>query len=142
MDGAKLISDLNKKFADLGTKGSTAMPQIDGMKNTEHLAYELMVAGVLRSAAGARYDAAKEAAKEAGVLGDETDAVPGTKKPVYEGMLVLITRQVNKPAQRLDSKKLITELRKAGVAADVIDKAIRLSTVEATAAKVYEAMPR
>lgn len=143
MDGTKLLNNIQKHLEKIGTDKTTGLPtENTGNMPHEPIAWELMVAGIIRSYGEKRYDAAKAAALAAGVLGKEADAVPGTKVAVYDGAYVTVTRQVNSPASRLDSKKLVTELRKLGVKQDVIDKAIAEATTQAAPAKRYEAMPK
>ena len=49
-----------------------------------------------------------------------------------------LTFQVRKPSERVDIKKVIAELRKAGVVSSVIDAAIEAGTSKSSPAKVFD----
>jgi hypothetical protein len=71
-----LKAAIQKSLSNIGKRNGSAPPE--STSNTFGAAYELFVASELRSAANKRYDVAKEAAKDAGVI-DEAKAVEGAE---------------------------------------------------------------
>lgn len=143
MDAAKLKGNIQKHLDKIGSDKSTGLPDNVG-DNLPHesIAWELMVAGVIRSYGEKRYETAKRSAEEAGVLGKSAEAVPGSKTVTYDGAYVSVIRTVNNASDKLDTKKFIAELRKRGVKQDVIDDAMLHATTASTPAKRYEAVPK
>lgn len=143
MDAAKLKGNVQKHLDKIGGDKATGLPDNVG-DNLPHepAAWELMIAGIIRSYGEKRYDNAKKAAEEAGILGKSADAVPGSKTVTYDGAYVSVIRSVNNASDKLDNKKFIAELRKRGVKQDVIDDAMLHATTPGTPAKRFEAVPK
>lgn len=108
------MSDLLKRksaamnaFTKIGRTNGSSPPE--STTNNFAEAYEFAIAASLRSAANARYDAAKEAAIMAGVF--KAEYTPGKHNAFNkDGVIVIASR--NKDGETLDSGKLKNELTK------------------------------
>jgi hypothetical protein len=151
-DGAVLLSSIQHVLNSIGADRQpdniqqlleqTKLPSKRKVTNTEHAAFEFMLAGILRSYSEKRYKVAKDAADKMGLLGESDTITPGSKLTVYDGNFVCIHRRVNNSTVRLNADQFITELRKLGVSAEKIEKARALATSETKPACVYEASPK
>jgi hypothetical protein len=141
MDSTKLKANVQKALDKIGNDKLTGIPEIGDNLPQEPLAWELMLSGIIRSYGEKRYDVAKKKAEEGKILGNDTPE-PGTKAVVYDGAYVSIIRTVNNAPQKVDMTKFQSALRKLGVSAAVIEKALLEATTAGTAAKRYEAVPK
>jgi hypothetical protein len=103
---------IQKSFNNIGHKnGSSPLEHTD---NRFQLAYELFCASELRSAANKRYDRAKEAAKEAGVI-DEGKCVEGSEITTYNNKYFDVTLKQAAASTTLDKTMLKNALMKSGM---------------------------
>lgn len=130
---------LDKAFQKIGTTNGTG--PLESRDNRSSIAYELYVADKLASLADARKKKAKEAAQEAGILGDKSTFVPGTAVQVYDNEYLEIVAKTSNPASRIDKTALENELVKAlgrNKATDLLSKV----TKENAAATSYQFVAR
>jgi hypothetical protein len=128
----QIKAKLTSKFAELGNKNGTASP--NSTDNRAKIAHEFFVADTLRSVANKRYEDAKKAAAEAGLLAD--DPVPSSTVVTYENEHVTISAKTASAARRLDGKKLSAALiRELGAAKAT--KIVEDSQVESKPATSY-----
>ena len=128
----QIKAKLTSKFAELGNKNGTASP--DSTDNRAKIAHEFFVADTLRSVANKRYEDAKKAAAEAGLLAD--DPVPSSTVVTYENEHVTISAKTANPAQRLDPNLLKTKLMLKLGAAEA-EKLVSQATVTSKPATSY-----
>ncbi len=112
---------IQKSLSAIGKKNGSAPPE--SKSNTFGLAYELFVASEIRSAANKRYDQAKAAAADAGIL-DESKCVEGSEISTHVNEYFDVTMKKAASSTTLDKAQLKNELSKAGMKADVIAKVI------------------
>jgi hypothetical protein len=103
---------IQKAFSKIGKSNGSAPPEAGS--NTFSAAYELFVAKDLKSQAEKRYEAAKEAAIEQGVL-DMDKAVEGTEVNTYSSEYFDIALKTSASSTTLDKTKLQSEMAKAGI---------------------------
>ncbi len=106
-DIGKRISAAMLSFTKIGTQNGSAPPHV--ADNRVGLAYELLVAQRLKSAAEARVEAAKAAALAAGLIAEEYS--PGDHTPFTSTTLNINVKR-NKDGTMLDGQKLMNELVK------------------------------
>lgn len=100
---------IQKTFNNIGkTNGSKPLEHSD---NRFGIAYELFVASELRSAANKRYDKAKEAADNAGVI-DETKTVEGNEVSTYVSKFFDVTMKRSASSLTIDKTQLKNFLMK------------------------------
>lgn len=116
---------IQKALSAIGVKNGSAPPE--SSSNTFGAAYELFVASELRSAANKRYDAAKAAANEAGVI-DEDKTIEGSEVATHVNKYFDVTMKRAASSTTLDKTMLKNELAKAGVKASVIEEVIKRSS--------------
>lgn len=104
----QIKAKLSQRFADLGNKNGTA--PLDSTDNRASIAHEFYVADSLRSMANKRYEVAKKAAENAGMLLD--DPIAGSTVVTYENEHVSLSAKVASPVKRLDTSKLSSALMK------------------------------
>lgn len=107
---------ISKNFQKIGTTNGTSCPS--SLDNRATIAHELFVADVLASMATKRKDAAKEAAKSAGLLGDEY--IEGETKQVYDNEHLTISSKTATASKGIDATKLMNELVKKLGAAEAV----------------------
>jgi hypothetical protein len=96
-----------KAFNAIGRKNGSAPPE--GKDNRLGVAYEFYIANHLRSMANARYDAAKDAALDAGVI--DINYPVGTHIPYHADGLSIIAKR-NNDSSTLDKTLLANNLQK------------------------------
>lgn len=107
-DIAKRVSAAMTSFQAIGKKNGSSPPDAQG-SNTAPIVYEMLIASRLKSAANARDEVAKQAARDAGILQD--DYSPGDHAHVSGcGMVVNVKR--NRDGEQIDNDKLRVELIK------------------------------
>lgn len=114
------------------TNGTAPPPSID---NRANIAHEYFIASTIASICEKRKEAAKKAAQEAGILGE--DYVAGETRMVYDNETMTIAAKTNNPAERLDAKTLRVELIKELGEAKA-DKIIAASTKSNKPATSFE----
>jgi hypothetical protein len=112
---------IQKAFAAIGKKNGSAPPE--SAKNTFGVAYELLVSKDLASMAEKRYEAAKKAAEDAGVI-DKSKVVVGEEVRVYESEYFDIALKKNNDSQMLDRTTLKNFLMKQGASDAEAEKII------------------
>ena len=120
-----LKAAIQKQLSNIGKKNGSAPPE--SSSNTFRTAYELFVANELRSAATKRYDAAKAAAFEAGVI-DEDKLIEGSEVATHCNEFFDVTMKQAASSSSVDKVKLKSQLMlqfnlDEKKAADVIAKA-------------------
>lgn len=96
-------------FAKIGnTNGAVCPPSED---NRASIAHELFVADTLASIATKRKEVAREAAKSAGILGEEY--VEGSTVQTYDNEYLNISAKTATASKTIDKTKLMNELIKA-----------------------------
>lgn len=100
---------LSTAFSKIGTTNGTSSPP--SLDNRATIAHELYVADTLASMATKRKEAAREAAKSAGLLGEEY--VEGETKQTYENEHFSISAKTATASKTIDKTKLTNELIKA-----------------------------
>lgn len=95
-------------FSKIGTTNGTAAPQSDD--NRFGIAYEYFIADALAAVAAKRKEQAKEAAKSAGLLGE--DHAEATTVETYSNELISISAKTASAAERVDKTALFNELNK------------------------------
>jgi len=130
------MNALNVAFNKLGYTNGHNMPQTT--KNTDAIAWELFIAQHIARIAEARKDEAHKEAVKAGVLFDHKSNPKdmGTHS-IYTGDIVSYICKVNSPPSRLDTKMLRSELLKAGVSQEVVNKCYARSTKELAGAHSF-----
>ena len=120
-----ITAAINAEFALIGYTGDAKLPRTtrSDVKNTEPVAWEVLVSKHLERIAKARTAKAVKAAVKAGVMFDpETDPrVPGTEALVYAGEIVEIAVSVTTPATRLDADELQAALVRAGMKLPLVE---------------------
>lgn len=130
------LAAVAKAFDRIGKINGTKAP--DPVLNSDPIAYEFFVASTLRRIADKRYDAAKSACADAGILGDPPDGPEG-ETLVHNGV-VKITRKVNKGASRLSKDKLVAAMRRYGLSQGEIDEIIEKSSSTALPSQIFSAV--
>lgn len=132
MSMMQIKAKLSNKFAELGNKNGTAAP--DSEDNRASIAHEFFVADALRSMANKRYELAKKAAAEAGITVD--DPVASSTVVTYENEHLSVSAKTASAVQKLDSKKLSSELIKK-LGSEQTEKLLKLCYVENKPATSY-----
>lgn len=101
-------ASIQKSFSDIGKKNSSSPPE--STDNRFGLAYELFVSKELKSAAEKRYEAAKQAATDAGII-DEEQAVEGAEVNMYSSEHFDIALKKSASSWTLDKTKLSNKLQ-------------------------------
>lgn len=102
---------IQKAFSNIGKKNGSSPPEHSD--NRFGLAYELFCASELRSAANKRYDAAKERAKEAGVV-DESKCIEGSEITTYNNKYFDVTMKQASASTTLDKTMMKNVLQREG----------------------------
>jgi hypothetical protein len=141
-DTKNIKSEITKTLDVIGTDKheSTAVPH--SKNNRDSLAHELHVAQTIKSYGEGRYNKAKKACVDAGMMGDPEVLVPGATETAFAGQCYVITRSINNPTVKIDSDKLIVALRKLGVSADKIEKAKAEATVTSKPPERFTVAPK
>lgn len=100
---------LSTAFAKIGTTNGTSCPS--SLDNRATIAHELYVADTLASMATKRKEIAREAARSAGILGE--DYTEGDTKQVYDNEHLSISAKTATASKTIDKTKLMSELIKA-----------------------------
>lgn len=100
---------IQKSFSAIGVKNGSSPPQ--STDNRFGVAYELFVAKELKSAAEKRYEAAKAAAEEQGVI-DKEAAVEGVEVNTYQSELFDIGLKKSAGSLSLDKTMLGNYLKR------------------------------
>jgi hypothetical protein len=98
---------IQKSFQNIGKKNGSAPPESD--KNTFSQAFELFVSKELKSMAEKRYDAAKKAAVEAGII-DESKCVEGMEINTWQSEHFDVALKQSSSSQTLDKTMLKNNL--------------------------------
>jgi hypothetical protein len=101
---------IHEAFSDIGKSSTTKMP--DNNKNTYPIAAEFAIAKQLRSMAEKRWDVAKKAAANAGILGDDDDYIVGDTVVVFNCQHFDVTAKKANPSRGLDKAQLMVEMLK------------------------------
>lgn len=114
--------------------------------SVDQLAAELSVASLLRTYAEKRYEAVKRRVVtdyEAAIseLRENAAATMTKTATTIMGEDYCISLNANRPAMRVDTDELRTELVRLGIKVDLIDKAIKRVTKKATPALIMNAAP-
>ena len=107
-----LKAAIQKSLSNIGKKNGSAPPE--SSSNSFGVAYELFVSNELRSAANKRYDVAKEAAKDAGII-DEERLIEGSEVSTHSNEYFDVTMKQSAASSTLDKTKLQSELMKFGL---------------------------
>lgn len=110
---------IQKSFSKIGKSNGSAAP--DSTDNRASIAWELFVSKELAGMAAKRYDAAKEAAKEAGII-DEEKVQEGTEVNVYDNEHFNISLKKSASSLLLDKTMLSNNLQKGGMSKADVDK--------------------
>ena len=154
-DGAKLVQAFAGKVQKLLAVSifdhSNIKPPHDVRSNIAvHRWYEqqkaaelLLMSGIGKSFFEKQHKTLKEQCIELGMWDEDTLASlsPGAPVNLFNGAHVIVSCKVKAPRSRIDPKKLITELLRAGVKQDVLDKALLASEVTDAPAKSIEVVP-
>lgn len=105
---------IQKAFQKIGKSNGHAPPDPPPASNTFPIAYEFFVADNLRSLANKRYEAAKEAAQKAGVLGDEAEYQEGSTITTFNSDLFDVAAKKARGSRTLDKTELSNYLNRKG----------------------------
>ena len=100
---------LSTAFSKIGLTNGTSCPS--SLDNRASIAHELYVADTLASMATKRKELAREAARSAGILGD--DYAEGETKQTYDNEHLSISAKTASASKTVDKTKLMNELVKA-----------------------------
>lgn len=102
---------IQKQLSKIGKANGSAPPESN--LNNFGVAYELFVSNELRSAAAKRYDAAKAAAFDAGIV-DESEIVEGAEIATWKSKYFDVTMKQAAGSSTLDRTLLWNNLMKLG----------------------------
>lgn len=102
---------IQKAFSKIGKSNGSSAPESD--KNTFGVAYELFVSKDLKSQAEKRYDAAKKAAFDAGVI-DESKVSEGSEVTTFISDMFDVSLKQSNGSFTLDKTMLSNNLQKMG----------------------------
>lgn len=132
-DIMKIKSDILKRFTAIGKTNGTAPPPSD--KNTFGIAYEFFVAGVLRSVANKRYEAAKLAAESAGLIGDKKSLDVGSTTVATNEYFDIVAKKANS-SKRLDKTALHNYLSRKYSEKEALEALVASETEQAGAVTI------
>lgn len=134
----RLIDTVNVMFSKIGTTNGTTRPETKN--NRAPIAWELWVSSHLASVAKGRYEQAKKAALNAGIIFDhfKTPHEPGYEH-IYEDDVVEVWLKVNKPSRSYDVDKLCSYLIGRGVSKKAINEALVHASTQGKAAHTFTA---
>lgn len=111
---------------------------VDEFYNEHKALVDYAIAFALCSQFERRKKEAKEKLEELGIItAADKDLVPGDTYTIHASDYLSLECKVSQPVTKVDNKKLVTELRKAGVKSELLDKALAEATSENAPAKSY-----
>lgn len=143
---SRIKTALAKALTNIGRKNGTAFPEQEvQFSNTsnevaetsmekEKRLYEYFVSAEAKSYFDKRFKEAKLTCDQFSDFGNVEKYEPGSHF-IHDGPVVNVTLNVKRPASRVDTTALRSELRKLGVKQDVIDKAFDASSRENSPAR-------
>lgn len=129
---------IQKAFQKIGKSNGHAPPDPPPASNTFPIAYEFFVADNLRSLANKRYEAAKTAARSAGVLGEEEAYVEGSTVTTFESELFDVAAKKASSTTMLDKTVMSNQLARKGWTPADIEKFIAESSKPRKGAVTFE----
>lgn len=140
---AKTKTTVTEDKLPLEVRAIQCISQFHAPKTTQdavdQLAAEFLTANLLRSHADKRYEAAKRS-----IINSHEDKINDVRTRASESMMKsttmlygedwILTLNANRPATKVDSDELRTELVRMGISVDTIDEAIEKVTKKATPA--------
>lgn len=148
-DVAMLRAKIRQSLERIGNTNGHAMPPSGS--NIDPALHEFFVAAEMQAYAKTRFDAAKDAAIEAGVERGKIDELvtrvtknmQGESAILADGELYQLSVNISKPAERLDQKALRSYMRvELGLDPDKVDAAFNACTTLASPAKTFKVMSR
>lgn len=141
---AKIRSALAKTFHDIGNKNGSALPE--GPDNIDPLLHEFYVAAELKSIAGKRYEKAKDALLNdddtgLGIESASLKVTEGSSGVLQTSDLYSLSLKIARGADHVDPDDLVVSLRRQGVDAEIIKKAVKAATKKRNGAKTYTVSP-
>lgn len=110
---------VQKSFSNIGKTNGSKAPE--DSSNTFSAAFELFVSKELKSMAEKRYDMAKKAAFEQGIL-DESKVIEGAEVNTYQSEFFDIGMKQSASSATLDKTLLSNNLQKAGMSEHDVNK--------------------
>ena len=139
LDGFRVKQALTKALARLGTTNGHALPESHG--NADPILHEVFVAYEGASYFDKRKKSAMKELQDSGMIDDADKVTAGNSAMLLNDVHYTLTLDVANPSNRLDAKKLRTELIKQGIDSGLIDQCIAKATTANAAPKKFRVSP-